>query len=185
MKKILVLLITCVMMFSYVNVIYAKDDMPYEVEEVLEEFISDLNDGDEDIYKIIDENNTEITSNVHEYLNGINIMYQVIESERLSDEYYKITIRFNANGVGWNVSGFTADIEIKKVGSDYIVINTDLFDHIGSENILKFILIIFGIIFGFMVIFAIIVVIAILIYHKKKKAREAMYNNLNNENFKK
>ena len=66
------------MMFLCENVIYAKDDIPYEVEEVLEEFISDLNDGDEDIYKIIDENNTEITSNVHEYLNGINIMYQVI-----------------------------------------------------------------------------------------------------------
>lgn len=183
MKKILVLLIMCIMMFSFVNVIYANDDIPNEVEEVLEDFISDLNDGDEDIYGIIDENNTEMVSNVHDYLNGVNIMYQVIKSERVSDEYYKITIRFNANGVGWEVNGFKAIIEIKKIGSDYIVINTDLFNHIGAENVFSFILIVFGIIIGFMAIFAIIVVIAIVVYHKKKKARDAMYNNLNNGNF--
>ena len=179
-KKIKFISILLLIVFSCF-VIKAQEYLPDEARESLTAFINDMNTGNTDIFNYIDTNNAELYGNVQKYLNGSYLVYEVNNSEKISDDEYTVTGRISASGAGWNVTGFKVDFKLKKVDDKFIIVDTTLFDIIGTENVLKFSLKIFAILGAFFAGFVIIVVVIVLIVLKKQKAKKANTVNVVNE----
>ena len=162
-------------------IVKAEEYLPYEARESLTAFINNMNTGNTDVFNYIDTNNAELYGNVQKYLNGSYLVYEVNNSEKISDDEYTVTGRISASGAGWNVTGFKVDFKLKKVDDKFIITDTTLFNVIGSENVLKFILKIFAILGAIFVGFVIIVVVIVLIVLKKQKAKKANTVNVVNE----
>lgn len=169
-KVLLVLVFITILGIQIVNA--SATLVPSSVTTSLENFMECLNDGDEDIYNYIDTSNSELYNNIQKYLKSMEIRYQ-LEGITVENDTYYIETKIAASGIGWNVSGFTTNYEIKEIDNEYKIVNTDLFDTVGTENVFKFVLKIFGIIGGVILgIIAIVVTIVIIIVIKNKKKNE-------------
>ena len=156
-----------------INNVYAYSyyDLPYEVKSTFENFFEYLNNSNEDIYNIIDSSNSELMDNISEYLHGIDIIYEVENINVINSNHYKIDTKISANGIGWNVTGFSTYYEIKLINDGYKIVNTNLFDVIGTENILYFILKKLAIVGGIISGIGLIVLLIILMVIKNKKTK--------------
>lgn len=174
MKKISkILLVLIFVIILGVQIVNASATLiPQGVNVALENFMECLNEGDEKIYEYIDSSNTKLYSDIQKYLKSMEIKYQIKNIDVENDTYY-IETKIAASGIGWNVNGFSTNYEIKEIDNEYKIIQTDLFDVVGTENVFKFILKIFaivgGVIFG---IIAIVVTIVIVIVVKTKKNKK-------------
>lgn len=177
MKKLskIILIFMLIMILGSQYVCAAKQTLPRDVEETLEEFLENLEDGDTEVYNYFDTTNTELYNNVNEYLDEIEIDYKIKDFKEENGIYY-IDAKITASGQNWNVSGFTTTYELKKYGLNYIIIDTDLFDSIGTENIfnriIRIILIVFGILFVAFIVIAVIVLIVVKSIIKAVKKKE-------------
>lgn len=190
MKKIFLSLTVIFLLLIGVDVYAAKyDSLPLDVRETFENFVRYFNDGDTEIYNIIDQENSEISINIKDYLGNTALNYEVIDVEIISEEHYRINTRISASGVdgftNWQVSGYKAYFDVKFINDSYKVTDTDLFSKIGAENvgesIFKVFLIIGALFLGFWLIIGIIV-ICYFISKKKKKANNINSNNVNTNN---
>ena len=126
-------------MFSFVD---AKQvEYPDEIVNVLEVFINCLNNNDEDIYSVIDLNNTQLINDINNQINDINVTYEIINVKNKDENYFRIKTRFNASGDNWSTSGFTSWYDIKLIDGGYKITDTNLFNKVGLEYISKAVLI--------------------------------------------
>ena len=174
MKKISkIFLILIFIIIAGVQIVNASSKLiPIDVKETLDSFFNCLDDGDEDVYNYIDSSNTELSNNIQTYLNSISIKYQITDINKENDTYF-VEAKIAAQGINWNVSGFTTKYELKQINGEYKIINTDLFNVIGSDNVFAFVFKILAIVFGVIfTIIAIIVTIVIICVKKSKKKCE-------------
>ncbi len=149
---------------------YSYDDPRY----ALNYFIYSLCDknGFANVYDYIDTSNTELKKNVEEYLYAIDIDYEIKNTKQLENGNYMISTKIEAEGESWSINGISVDFELKQTDSGYVVVNTNLFDKVGTENVFKFVFKIFaiigGVIFAFAAIIAIVVIIIVKNVKKKK-----------------
>lgn len=171
MKKICILLFISLITFFNINEVKAYEyyELPYEAQTTFENFIYYLNNGNKQIYNIIDNNNQDLTYNIDKYLNGININYELKNISTLNENHYKIETKISAKGTNWNVSGFTTYYEVKKIDNEYKIVDTNLFDVVGSDNVMNFILRIFAIIGGIMLSVGLVITIIVVIVIKKNR----------------
>ena len=177
-RTICFLLILASVALTNITPVYASQDLPSDIESNLDSFFYYMEIGDEQVYDYIDSSNEEIYDNVQQYMGDIDISYKIISSEE-NDGIYTVKIEIDASGNDWNVEGFSAQFEFQEQDSSYKIVNTTLFDIIGTKGVTKFVFSIFGIVVGilFLVgmlfVIAIIVVIIFIVHNKNKK------NNLN------
>ena len=172
-KKFGLLLVSIISFFVVITVnAYEYNELPVKVQNTFEGFVFYLNKGSDNVYDYIDSSNTKLRNNVEEYLGNINLNNEVLDATTISDNYYKIEARIDANGGTWNVSGFKVYYEIKFVDGEYKLVETNLFEFVGSENVIEFvgkIFIIIGVIVT--VVFLIVLIIAIVLIVKSRKKK--------------
>ena len=75
--------------------------------------------------------------------------------------------------MGWNVHGFSTYYEVKLIDNQYKIIDTNLFDVVGVDNVFKFVLKVFAIIIGlFLSIGAIVATIITIVIIKNRKKKQ-------------
>lgn len=164
--KSIVILIVMFMIFGMQSA-NAKEDIPQEVQEVLDGFIQNLDNGDAQIYYYIDTSNTELYNNVQKYLNSMDIEYEIKDVKKNDDNSYTTKIKISAEGAEWKINNVSADVTLKESEFGYVVSETTVFDIVGTENQGKYIMnkaIIIGIL---LVIIIIVIVIARAIRKKR------------------
>ena len=167
MKKFVVILIVLFLgSFCFSNV-FARGLNESMAEDLVQEFISCINDGDECAYNFVDKTNEVMMDGLEENLNAVSIRYYVKSVEKQDDNYYIVKLTINAEGPGWSTSGFTAVFDVKNVNGSATITNTTLFDHMGIEAVGKLIFKIFALvgvvllsIFGIIIIGVVIAVVA-------------------------
>ena len=176
MKKLFfILLLLC--SFSYVNA--KSNKYPKDVIEVLEVFIDCLNRADEDIYSLVDPNNTELINDIKNQINDINVTYDIKYIRQRAKDYYRIKTNFNAHGDKWSTSGFSSWYDIKLIDGAYKIADTNLFKRAGFEVISTFGIMAF---IAFPIIF---VLPYLIIFFKLRKRNKNVSNNsihLSNQN---
>lgn len=174
MKKTLGLLLVSIVSFFVVITVnaYEYNELPVKVQNTFEGFVFYLNKGSDNVYDYIDSSNTKLRNNVEEYLGNISLNNEVLDVTSISENHYKIEARIDANGGTWNVSGFKVYYEIKFVDGEYKLVETNLFEFVGSENVIEFVGKIF-IIIGCVVsgIFLIVLIVAIILIIKSRKKK--------------
>ena len=174
MKRTLSLLLVFIISFFIVITVnaYQYNELPVKVQDTFERFVFYLNEGTDNVYDYIDFSNDELRNNVKAYLGDINLNNEVLDVRCISENHYKIEARIDANGDTWNVSGFKVYYEIKFVDSEYKIVETNLFEFVGSENVIEFvgkIFIIIGCIVSVIFLIVLIVVIILIVKSRKKK----------------
>ena len=165
-KILLSLLLVLIISMQLAQTVQALD-LNSNVKSSLDNFLKCMNDGDNNVYNYIDTSNTELYNNVESYLHSLAINYKITNITEENDTY-TIEAKIAAAGIGWNVSGLTVKFELKEINNQYKITNTSLFDVIGIENVLSFILKIFAIIGGVLLILIVIIVIIVIRVRKKK-----------------
>ena len=195
LKKIIVsFLIFIVFTSVFTTTIFASTkDIDPQAKETIINFFRSINGHDKSVYNYLDEDNTELSNNIKEYLNTIKIKYEIKNITEENDGY-KIDIKMEASGKNWKVSGITVNCELKKIGNEYKIVNTNLFDYVGTENVTKFALniannvfstvgVIFLSIAVIIIIIVIIVVVTVVLCTRKKKENKNENSIIeNNEN---
>lgn len=175
MKKLFLFFIF-LFMFSFVD---AKQvEYPDEIVNVLEVFINCLNNNDEDIYTVIDLNNTQLINDINNQINDINVTYEIINVKNKDENYFRIKTRFNASGDNWSTSGFTSWYDIKLIDGGYKITDTNLFNKVGLEYISKAVLIAFlaaGVIFVLPFLF----IFFRIVLYKKRQNNTVILSNVN------
>ena len=162
-KKFGLLLVSIISFFVVVTV---------KVQNTFEGFVFYLNKGSDNVYDYIDSSNTKLRNNVEEYLGNISLNNEVLDVTSISENHYKIEARIDASGGTWNVSGFKVYYEIKLIDGEYRLVDTNLFEFVGSENVIEFVGKIFIIIGSIIsVIFLIVLIIAIILIVKSRKKK--------------
>ena len=171
MKKVFNLLIVLILSLFVSSSVYAATLNEEVAEEIVTDFITCMNDGDECALNYMDITNEEMVANVRKHLRAVEIHYYIKDIEKVSNEHYTVKMTINAEGPGWSTSGFTVKYDVKSVNGDPIITDTTLCDHIGVEAVGKFALTIFKIIGCVLVsIFGLIIlIIVIVIFVLKKK----------------
>lgn len=141
-----------------------------DVRASLDNFLECINDGDNNVYNYIDTSNTELYNNVESYLHSLAINYQITNITEKNNTYI-IETKIQAEGIGWNISGVTANFEIKEINNQYKITKTTLFDVIGMKNVFSFILKIFMIIGAVVLIFIVIIIIIVIIVVRMRKKK--------------
>lgn len=177
MKRIkYIMILMVVFMLFTVNTVQAKEVLPEAAEEVLEKFMTNLKEGDEEIYYYTDNTNSEMYNNIQQYLHHIDISYKIKNVTKNEEGSYTVKLKISAEGDSWKISGVTADIKIEDASVyGYVVTDTTIFDIIGPKNVTKFVFSIFGIVGISIIILALIIIIVIVIIvlivlRNKKKA---------------
>lgn len=172
-KKFGLLLVSIISFFVVVTVnAYEYNELPVKVQNTFEGFVFYLNKGSDNVYDYIDSSNTKLRNNVEEYLGNISLNNEVLDVTSISENHYKIEARIDASGGTWNVSGFKVYYEIKLIDGEYRLVDTNLFEFVGSENVIEFVGKIFIIIGSIIsVIFLIVLIIAIILIVKSRKKK--------------
>lgn len=183
MKRTLSLLLVSIISFFTVVTVnaYEYNELPIEVQNTFEGFIYSFNEGSDDVYDYVDSSNIELRNNVKGYLSDINLKNEILDVTTISDNHYKIEARIDASGGTWNVSGFKVYYEIKFVDGEYRVVDTNLFEFIGSENVIEFvgkIFIIIGLVVSFVFLVVLIVTIVLIVKSRNKKIVTGQMNNV-------
>lgn len=166
MKK----LITALLLFILLTININASEQ--EVKRFINNFESEFNNGNASIINYFEKE--EHKEQIKKYLGNSTISLNDYKVEKEGNDYIVKTV-LNANGKNngsWSTSGFTVEFTIKESYDEYIITDTTLFNHMGSENIMKSILIIFGIVFGSIGIISIIIIITIITVSKKAKRRQ-------------
>ena len=160
------------MLFT-VNIAQAKESLPEPAQEVLEQFMKYLDEGNEEIYYYMDSTNTNMYNNIQQYLHNTNINYKIKNITKNQEGSYTVKLKIDAQGKNWKVSGINVNVKIEDVSVyGYTVTETTLFDHIGAKNITKnvfSVLGIVGIVFIILIVIIISIVVIIIIVLKNKK----------------
>ena len=172
-KKFGLLLVSIISFFVVVTVnAYEYNERPVKVQNTFEGFVFYLNKGSDNVYDYIDSSNTKLLNNVEEYLGNISLNNEVLDVTSISENHYKIEARIDASGGTWTVSGFKVYYEIKLIDGEYRLVDTNLFEFVGSENVIEFVGKIFIIIGSIIsVIFLIVLIIAIILIVKSRKKK--------------
>ena len=183
MKRTLSLLLVFIISFFIVITVnaYQYNELPVKVQDTFERFVFYLNEGTDNVYDYIDFSNDELRNNVKAYLGDINLNNEVLDVTCISENHYKIEARIDASGGTWNVSGFKVYYEIKFVDREYKIVETNLFEFVGSENVIEFvgkIFIIIGCIISVIFLIVLIVVIILIVKSRKKKIVTGENNDL-------
>ena len=186
MKKTLSLLFVSIISFFVVITVkaYEYNELPVKVQNTFEGFVFNLNNGSDYVYDYIDSSNTKLRNNVKGYLGDINLNNEVLDATTISDNYYKVEARIDASGGTWNVSGFKVYYEIKLVDGEYKLVDTNLFEFIGSENVIEFVgktFIIIGVIVTVVFLVVLIVAIVLIVKSRKKKIVTGQMNIVSQE----
>lgn len=190
MKKItsILLLITiCLLNIQVVNAKEALTEEERKIQDTIENFTNHLNNKSNKIYNYIDISNEKLHSNISLYViteEGEEIVEDDIETD-FSTMKYNIDIDYKINnmtqednittintvitgkgtfkGSNWNINNVEIYFKVKKVDNQYKIIDTNLFENIGSKNVfshaLKDILKIGFICIGVGLLFVIIIII--------------------------
>ena len=190
MKKItsILLLITiCLLNIQVVNAKEALTEEERKIQDTIEKFTNHLNNKSNKIYDYIDISNEKLHSNISLYViteEGEEIVEDDIETD-FSTMKYNIDIDYKINnmtqednittintaitgkgtfkGSNWNINNVEIYFKVKKVDNQYKIIDTNLFENIGSKNVfshaLKDILKIGFICIGVGLLFVIIIII--------------------------
>ena len=174
--NILIIILLLIIIISPYVVNANSNNIEPEVKTTLQEFMKCLNNSDSNIYNYIDNSNLELCNNIEEYLNSVQIQYQITNTLKEND-IYTIKTKIEASGIGWNVSGFTVQFNLKSINGKYKIVDTSLFDVIGSDNVMKFTMSIIRTVFTiigvvFLVIGIIIATVIIIIVKNKKNKKE-------------
>ena len=186
MKKILLIVLVALAFIGFTKV-DAKEIKKVNEEKALKEIIKLFNEEDEEFYERID---PSLEDNFDEYFGNTKIKITKIKSsERVGANKYKIKVSFDAesnkNNSSWSVSGFTCYFTIKYDSEleSYVIVDTDIFNLIGTENVTKFVtrilaivFIVLGIIFGGIGFIAIIIGIVLIIVNSSKKKNKTVLN---------
>lgn len=173
-------------LFSYVLVlfcvlglccnVYATETTPTAVVDVVDEFFECLEDNEICVFDYISIDSSSLENTVKERLYDFDDIDYTVKDVVKTDYGYDVTVKFDAEGRDWNVSGFTAEFNISMVNYNYVIVDTDFFEKTGTEAVGKFVGNIFGIVIGFIIgilIFVVIVIVAIILIiralAKKKK----------------
>ena len=165
-KILLSILLVLTISIQLVQTVQASD-LNSNIKSSLDNFLECINAGDNNVYNYIDTSNMELYNNVESYLHSLAINYQITNITE-ENNTYTIEAKIAASGIGGNVSGLTVKFELKEINNQYKITNTSLFDVIGIENVLSFILRIFAIIGG-VLLFIIVIIVIIVIRVRKKK----------------
>lgn len=181
-KVILLIMLICLSLFIFnltANATYEyQNSYEYDkVESAVDNFIYYLDTGNSNIYYIIDDTNITLYQGILDYLyNDIEIEYDVKKIEKIDENTYKVKGKINASDENWNVNGFSVYFELKNDYGTYKIVQTDLFNKIGTENIAKAVFNLVGIIFLaiiliilFITIITAMIIIIIVVANKKKK----------------
>lgn len=190
MKKItsILLLITiCLLNIQVVNAKEALTEEERKIQDTIENFTNHLNNKSNKIYDYIDISNEKLHSNISLYViteEGEEIVDDDIETD-FSTMKYNIDIDYKINnmtqednittintaitgkgtfkGSNWNINNVEIYFKVKKVDNQYKIIDTNLFENIGSKNVfshaLKDILKIGFICIGVGLLFVIIIIV--------------------------
>lgn len=165
--KSIVILIVMFIIFGMQSV-NAKEDIPQEVQEVLDGFIQNLDNGDAQIYYYIDTSNTELYNNVQKYLNSMNIEYKIKDVKKNDDNSYETKINISAEGEKWKINNVSADVTLKESEFGYVVSETTVFDIVGTENQGKYIMN-KAVTIGILLVIIIIVIVIVRAIRKNNK----------------
>ncbi len=187
MKKITSILLLIILCIISIQTVTAKESLVEEegkIRDTIETFTNYLNNKSNKIYDYIDISNKKLQSNISLYVITGEVEEDDIETDFVKMKYnidinYKInnmtqenditTINTSITGKGtskssnWNIKNVDVYFKVKKVNNQYKIIDTDLFENIGSKNVfshaLKNILKIGFICIGIGLLFVVIVII--------------------------
>lgn len=165
--KSIVILIVMFIIFGMQSA-NAKEDIPQEVQEVLDGFIQNLDNGDAQIYYYIDTSNTKLYNNVQKYLNSMNIEYKIKDVKKNDDNSYETKINISAEGEKWKINNVSADVTLKESEFGYVVSETTVFDIVGTENQGKYIMN-KAVTIGILLVIIIIVIVIVRAIRKNNK----------------
>lgn len=184
-KIIALIILICLSLFVFNTTANAtseyQNSYDYDkVEKVVDNFIYYLDTGNSNIYYIIDDTNTNLYQGILDYLySDIEIEYDVKKIEKIDENTYKVKGKISASDENWNINGFSVYFELEKNYESYKIVQTDLFNKIGAENIAKTVFNLVGIIFLaiiliilFFIIIATMIIIIIVVANKKKQRQE-------------
>lgn len=176
MKKVFRYLFVLFCLIGICSNVYATETTPTAVVDVVDNFFECLEDNESCVYDYISIDSSSLENTVKERLYDFDDIDYTVKDVVKTDYGYDVTVRFDAEGRDWNVSGFTAEFNISMVNYNYVIISTDFFEQTGTEAVGKFVGNIFGIVIGFIIgilIFVVIVIVAIILIiralAKKKK----------------
>ena len=169
MKKVLLFII---MLFVSINIVQARKEIPNEIIQTINGYIKNVNNQNLKALDFIDEDNEKLIDFTKDNINGLELKYSIDDYQENSDGSYKVVGTISAKGTNFEINGFKVEFLIKQDANDnYVILKTDLFDVIDGKNIFKFVVKVFGIMFGIFIIIAIISTIIIVINVKKNKQR--------------
>ena len=176
MKKVFRYLFVLFCLIGICSNVYATQTTPTAVVDVVDRFFECLEDNDECAYDYISVDSVSLENTVNERLDDFDDIEYTVKDVVKTDYGYDVTVRFDAKGKEWNVSGFTAEFNISMVDNNYVILDTNFFEQTGVEAFGKLVGNIFGIVIGFIIgilIFVVIVIVAIILIiralAKKKK----------------
>lgn len=154
MKKILTIIM---LSFIFVLDINASEQ---DVSRFINDFQNDFNNGMSNTLNYFED--TEYKEQLKDYLGSSNIYLSNIKIAQKEDTYY-INSTLSAHGEGktnWETNGFTVKFTVQEKENKYVIIDTTLFEQIGSEYIAK------SVILTFIIVFSIILIVSIIIIKK-------------------
>lgn len=144
-----------------------------KVKEVLQDFVTEWNQGEETIYSYLDTTNQELQDGVTKYLGQMHMNAWVKSVKETEKDTYEVKASITAEGYekGWNfhVSGTTVTFTFQKREDKYVLISSNLFAKVGIKPILKMVLIVFAIVGSIFV--SILLLVLFLLQRQKKKAK--------------
>ena len=139
-------------------------------------FMECLEDNDECAYDYISVDSVSLENTVNERLDDFDDIEYTVKDVVKSNGGYKVTVKFDAKGKEWNVTGFTAEFNISMVDNNYVILDTNFFEQTGVEAVGKFVGNIFGIVIAFIIgvlifVAGVIVAITLIIRALAKKKK--------------
>lgn len=190
MKKITTILLLIILCFTNNQIVNAKENLIKEeknLKDTIENFVNYLNKKSNKIYNYVDTSNKKLYSNISSYViaekdeevleddietdfatleYNIDIKYEIkniTQEKDISIINTIITGKGTTKGSNWNIKNVDVYFKVKKVDNQYKIIDTNLFENVGSKNVfshaLKGILKLGFICIGIGLLFVIIVII--------------------------
>jgi hypothetical protein len=196
MKKYIIILITifAIIFITNSSKVYAEESLGLsnnyntKTNEVIKNYLFNLNTGNKKVYDYIDQNNKQLKKNTKKYLGRVLVQYIIDDIKEDEDGKITANITISAtakNKKSWKIYGVPAQFILDKdTNGNLKIVETDIFKNFFLDDITRiFKLIILSII--------IIVAVIVIIINKSKKKNinnnyypNIQYNpNLNNNNY--
>lgn len=137
----LIFIIFIIILFS--GVLTAQENNFIEIREQIDFFVDSINNKEyKIILELISENarsglKEEFENNV---FNNVLIFQQSISSiEEMEDGTIKVSGRFSAEGLNWNVGGFRNFFLFENVNGNWMILDSDFQNKIGFDYIFRFV----------------------------------------------